>query len=52
MASGCRTSAYPAELQAAGISEARVTRECLEQQPLMAESADRLLDNFLAAAIQ
>lgn len=45
-------NAYPAELRAAGISEARVTRECLEQQPLMAELADRLLDNFLAAAMQ
>jgi hypothetical protein len=44
-------NAYPAERQAAGISAARVTRECLEQQPLMAELADRLLDNFLAAAV-
>jgi GMP synthase (glutamine-hydrolysing) len=41
-------NAYADELQAAGISEARITRECLEQQPLMAELADRLLDNFLA----
>lgn len=45
-------NAYADELQAAGLSEARITRECLEQQPLMAELADRLLDNFLAAAIQ
>jgi len=45
-------NAYPDELQAAGLSEARITRECLEQQPLMAELADRLLDNFLAGAIQ
>ncbi len=45
-------NAYPDELRAAGISEARITRECLEQQPLMAELADRLLDSFLAAANQ
>jgi GMP synthase (glutamine-hydrolysing) len=44
-------NAYPDELQAAGLSEARITRECLEQQPLMAELADRLLDNFLAGAM-
>ena len=43
--------AYSAELQAAGISEARVTRECLEQQPLMSELASLLLDNFLAGAM-
>jgi hypothetical protein len=39
---------YPDELRAAGRSEERVTRECLEQQPLMEELAGRLLDNFLA----
>lgn len=43
-------NAYPEDLQAAGMSEARITRECLEQQPLMAELADRLLDNLLASA--
>jgi GMP synthase-like glutamine amidotransferase len=42
--------AYAHELQAAGRSKARVTRECLEQQPLMAELAGQLLDNFLAGA--
>ncbi len=42
-------NAYPDELHAAGRSKARVTRECLEQQPLMAELAGRLLDNFLAS---
>jgi GMP synthase-like glutamine amidotransferase len=42
--------AYTHELQATGRSKARVTRECLEQQPLMAELAGRLLDNFLAGA--
>lgn len=42
--------AYAHELQAAGRNKARVTRECLEQQPLMAELAGRLLDNFLAGA--
>jgi GMP synthase-like glutamine amidotransferase len=45
-------NAYPDELQAAGMSKARVTRECLEQQPLMAALADRLLDNFLAGAME
>jgi GMP synthase-like glutamine amidotransferase len=45
-------NAYPDDLQSARMSEARVTRECLEQQPLMSELADRLLDNFLAEAKQ
>jgi len=45
-------NAYPDELRAAGSSEARVTRECLEQQPQMSELAALLLDNFLAEAKQ
>lgn len=42
--------AYAHELQATGQSKERVTRECLEHQPLMTELAGKLLDNFLAGA--
>jgi GMP synthase-like glutamine amidotransferase len=41
-------AAYADELQAAGKSRTRIARECREHEPLMAELAGRLLDNFLA----
>lgn len=41
---------YADELPAAGKSRERITRECREHEPQMAELAACLLDNFLAAS--
>ncbi len=43
------TRCYADELLTAGKSRARVTRECREHEPRMAELAVLLLDNFLAS---
>jgi GMP synthase-like glutamine amidotransferase len=49
---GSWADAYPGELHLVAKSKARVVRECREHEPLMAELAGRLLDNFLSGAIQ
>lgn len=43
------TRCYADELPAVGKSPERITRECREHEPQMAELAVRLLDNFLAS---
>lgn len=44
------THRYADELPVAGKSRERITRECREHEPQMAELAARLLDNFLASS--